>query len=126
MMGALLYAEESYAIRGAIMEVYREMGCGLLEAPYQECLAIELGERGIPFIREGELKLSYKGRLLQCTYRYDFVCFGKVLVELKAVKELAGEHRAQLHNYLKASGLRLGFLANFGHHPDVEIERVVM
>lgn len=123
---SLLYEEESFAVRGAAMDVYRVMGCGLLEAPYQECLALEFEERGIPFIREGDLKLSYKGRLLECTYRYDFVCFSKVLVECKAVKDLVAEHRAQLHNYLKASGLRLGFLMNFGHYPDLQIERVVM
>lgn len=120
-----IYGEESYAIRGAIMEVYRVMGCGFLEAPYQECLAIEFRERKIPFTEQGPIRLSYKGRELECSYRYDFICFGKIVVELKAVSTLANEHRAQLHNYLKATGMRLGFLANFGHHPGEEIERIV-
>ncbi len=121
----LLYKEETYIIRGAIFEVYREMGCGFLEPVYQECLEKELRAQNIPFISQQELKLIYKGEELEQTYKPDFICFEKIIVELKAVKELADEHRAQLHNYLKATGLRLGLLVNFGHYPKVTIERII-
>lgn len=124
-MADLKYEEESYRIRGSIFEVYREMGCGFLEAVYQECLEKELGKQGIPFAAQRELALHYKGGRLEQTYKPDFICFERIIVELKAVKELAGEHRAQVHNYLKATGLELGLLVNFGHYPKVEIERIV-
>jgi len=121
----LKFPEESFRVRGAIYEVYREMGCGFLEAVYQECLEWEFRRAEIPFVAQPELALSYKGQRLSQTYRADFVCFDCMVVELKAVKVLAPEHFAQVHNYLKASGLQLGLLANFGHHPGVEIERIV-
>jgi GxxExxY protein len=105
------------------MEVYNEKGCGFLEAVYQECLEIELGLRGIPFVAQAELPLAYKGRPLRQTYRADLVCFGIIIVELKATSVIADEHRAQLLNYLNSSGFRLGLLANFGHHPGLEWER---
>src|SRR5437868_1301535 len=102
-MGQLLYAEETYAIRGAVFEVYREMGSGFLEAVYQECLAKEFQRRDVPYLAQEELKLTYKGdRLLQAS-KVDFVCYGKIVIELKAVKEIAPEHEAQLLNYLKAT-----------------------
>lgn len=119
------FEEESYLIRGAVFEVYREMGSGFLEAVYQECLEKEFRKQGIPFAAQTELELSYKSEKLQQTYKPDFICYGKIIVELKAVKELANEHHAQLHNYLKATGLRLGFLVNFGHYPKATIERIV-
>lgn len=125
MVGRLKYEDESYQIRGAVFEVYREMGCGFLEAVYQECLERELVESGIPFVAQAELALRYKGERLNLTYKPDFVCFGKIIVEIKAVKELSDEHRAQVHNYLKATGYHLGFLVNFGHYPKVQIERIV-
>lgn len=121
----LLFAEESFQIRGAIFEVYREMGCGFLEAVYQECLEKELAKQGIPFVAQQELLLHYKGDRLEQTYRPDLICFDKIIIEIKAVKELADQHRAQMHNYLKASGLRLGLLVNFGHYPKAEIERII-
>jgi GxxExxY protein len=124
-MADLKYEEESYRIRGAIFEVYHEMGCGFLEAVYQECLEKELGKNGIPFVAQRELVLHYKGERLAQIYKPDFICFERIIVELKAVKELAGEHRAQVHNYLKATGLELGLLVNFGHYPKAEIERIV-
>ncbi|BCB28556.1 GTP-binding protein [Sulfurimicrobium lacus] len=124
-MADLKYEEESFRIRGAIFEVYREMGCGFLEAVYQECLEKELGKQDIPFAAHRELALHYKGDRLEQTYKPDFICFERIIVELKAAKELAGEHRAQVHNYLKATGLELGLLVNFGHYPKVEIERIV-
>jgi GxxExxY protein len=125
-MANLRFEEESYQIRGAVFEVYREMGCGFLEAVYQECLAKEFGRRALPFAAQRELVLHYKGDRLEQIYRPNFVCFDRIIVELKAVKELANEHRAQVHNYLKATGLELGLLVNFGHHPKVEIERIVV
>jgi len=80
----------------------------------------------IPAFSQAELKLSYKGKPLQQTYKPDFICFQRIIVEIKAVKALADEHRAQVHNYLKATGFELGFLVNFGHFPKAEIERIVM
>ena len=122
---ALLYEEETYAILGACFEVYKEKGCGFLEGVYQECLAIEFRLRGIPFEEQPALDLAYKGQPLQQTYKPDFVCRAKIVVELKAVSALTDEHRAQLHNYLKASGLRLGLLVSFGHYPKLEYERII-
>lgn len=122
----LLYEEETYAIRGAIFEVYREKGCGFLEMVYQECLEKEFGIQKIQFEAQKELRLEYKGLALRQIYKPDFVCFGKIILEIKAVKALADEHRAQLLNYLKSTRFQLGLLVNFGHYPDVEIERFVL
>lgn len=125
-MGELLYEHESYEIRGAVFEVYKQLGCGFLEAVYQECLERELRLRSVPFVAQGELRISYKGEPLVQTYKTDLVCYEKIIVELKAVKQIAPEHKAQLFHYLKATELRLGFLVNFGHHPGVEIERIIL
>jgi GxxExxY protein len=122
----LLYPEEAFRIQGAIYEVNRHMGAGFLEAVYQECLAIEFAAREIPFQALRPLGLTYKGRALRHTYQADFVCFERILVELKAVRELAPEHRAQVLNYLRATGLRLGLLVNFGSSPKARIERLVV
>jgi GxxExxY protein len=122
-MGGLIYADETYAIRGAVFEVYREMGSGFLEAVYQECLAKEFRRKDIPFLAQVDLKLTYKGDLLLQSYKADFVCYGKIVVELKAVKQIAPEHIAQLLNYLKATEMRVGLLVNFGSFPEAEIER---
>ena len=121
----LLFEDETFAIRGAVFDVYREMGCGFLEAVYQECLSKEFHSKGIALIEQRELCLFYKGKPLSQTYRPDFICYGKIIVEIKAVTKLADKHRAQLHNYLKATGLKLGLLVNFGHYPKVEIERII-
>ena len=121
----LLFPEESYALRGAVFEVYREMGCGFLEAVYQECMEKELRLRRIPFIAQQELKLVYKGEPLERTYQPDLICYDSIILELKAVKAICDEHRAQLHNYLKGTGMKIGLLVNFGHYPKVEIERIV-
>jgi len=120
---SLIYKDEVYAIQGAVFEVYREMGCGFLEAVYQECLEKELRLRGIPFVAQQELKLSYKGEVLEQIYKPDIICHGQIILELKAVKAIAPEHQAQMLNYLKATGLRLGLIINFGHYPKTEIER---
>ncbi len=122
----LLYRDEVYAVQGAIFDVYREMGCGFLEAVYQECLEREFQTREIPYKSQKELLLSYKGKPLEQRYKPDFICFDIIIVELKAVTELGKEHKAQLFNYLRASGLRLGLLVNFGHHPKVQIERIIL
>lgn len=122
---ALLYEEESYAILGACFEVYKQKGCGFLEAVYQECIAIELELRGIPFAAKPQLQLEYKGRTLQQTYEPDFICFDRIILELKSVSELNDIFRAQVHNYLKATGFRLGLLVNFGIYPKLTHERIV-
>jgi GxxExxY protein len=123
--GKILFKDESYAIQGAIFEVYREMGCGFLESVYQECLEKELSVRGIPFETQKELRLHYKGEPLRQSFKPDLICYGKIIVELKAVRELAPEHAAQVLNYLKATGMTLGLLVNFGSRPKVTIERYV-
>lgn len=123
---ALIYSDESYALRGAAMKVYNTLGYGFLEAVYQEALAIELEKRGIPFEREKELSIFYEGHPLKKKYIADFVCFDKIIVELKAVKELDDSHRSQIYNYLKATGFKLGLLINFGNYKKVEIERRVL
>ena len=121
----LLFKDEVYAIQGAIFEVYRLMGCGFLEAVYQECLEKELRFRDIPFVTQQDLKIFYKDDLLAQTYKADMICYGQILLELKAVKAIAPEHQAQMLNYLKATGLRIGLIINFGHFPKAEIERYV-
>jgi len=125
MYSEVLYKEESYKIVGACFEVYREKGSGFLEGVYQECMEIELRLRGIPFAPQRSLPLEYKGTPLRSVYQPDFVCFEKIVLELKAVKDLADEHRAQLQNYLKATRLTLGLLVNFGHYPKAEVVRIV-
>ena len=119
----LLFKEESYQIIGAAMEVHRLLGCGFVEAVYQEALEKEFSLRGIPFEREKELTVSYKGNTLTKTFKADFVCYNKIILELKAVKEFADEHYAQIYNYLRASGMDLGILINFGT-ASIEYERV--
>lgn len=123
---SLLFEKESYAIRGAIFEVYNEMGPGFPEAVYQECLEKEFALREIPFASQVELPLRYKGRPLTKTYRADLICHDAILLEIKGVKSLLPEHTAQTLNYLKATGLKLGLLVNFGAPGKVEIERVVL
>ncbi len=124
-MAELVLKDESYQIMGACFEVYKEMGCGFLEAVYQECLQIELAIREIPFRSQQPLDLRYKGQPLEQKYVPDVTCFEKVILEIKALKQVAEEHRAQVHNYLKSTGYKLGLLVNFGHYPKVEYERIV-
>ena len=122
----LMYEEETYAIRGAIYEVYTTLGTGFLEGVYQEALELELAAREIPYKSQSEISIMYKGTRLQQKYRADIVCFDKIILELKAVKQILPEHVAQLQNYLRATGMRLGLLVNFSHHPGVEIKRIVV
>jgi GxxExxY protein len=121
----LLYADESYEIVGACFDVYTSMGAGFLEAVYQECLALEFSHRGIPFVQQKRLELSYRGTHLKQEYVADFVCYDKIIVEIKVVSSLLPEHRAQVLNYLHATGYNLGLLINFGHYPKAEVERIV-
>ena len=120
-MAELIYKEESYKIMGACFEVYRSMGRGFLEAVYQECLEIEFAERGIPFASQQQLPIIYKGRTLEQFYKADFVCYDKIIVEVKAVSQLVDEHRAQVFNYLRATGMKLGILVNFCASPGARI-----
>lgn len=122
----LLYKEESYKIVGAAFNVYNKLGFGFLEAVYQEALEIELKKQGIPFEREKELKIIYDGIELKQTYRADFVCYGNIIVELKAVSFLDNTHRSQVFNYLHATGCKLGLLFNFGNADELERERIVV
>lgn len=124
--GPLACSKETFAIRGAVYEVYRQMGTGFLEQVYQECLEIELRNRGVPFVSQADIQVCYGEERLKQTYRADLVCFDKIIVELKAVKAILPEHVAQLHNYLKATGAKVGLLVNFGHYPGVEIRRYVV
>jgi GxxExxY protein len=123
-MTEIIYKKESYAIIGACFEVYNAKGCGFLEPVYHECLAIEFEHQRIPAISKPSLALSYRGRPLLQTYAPDFICFEKIILELKTASKLADEHRAQLLNYLHATGLELGLLVNFGHYPKLEYERI--
>jgi GxxExxY protein len=123
-MTELIHKNESYPIMGACFEVYNEKCCGFLEPVYQECLGIEFEYQRIPAIPKPSLTLSYRGRILTQTYQPDFVCFEKIIVELKAVSALTDEHRAQLLNYLHATGFELGLLINFGHYRKLEYERI--
>lgn len=110
----LVYKEESYKIIGAAMAVHRELGPGFLESVYQEALELEFQDKKVPYQREVSLTITYKGKALLKEYVADFVCFNKIIVELKAVKELDPIHEAQVFNYLKATGFKLGLLINFG------------
>lgn len=125
-MVEILFKEESYAIIGACFNVYKDKGCGFLEPVYHECCEIEFVFQQIPFASQQELPLSYRGQLLKQRYKPDFICYERIVVEIKAVSALTDEHRAQLLNYLHASGMKLGLLVNFGHHPKLEYERIVL
>lgn len=125
-MADLLYEAEVFKIRGVIFNVHNEMGSGFLEAVYQECLEREFERLHIPFVSRQPLTISFRGEPLAQTYQPDLVCFGKIILELKATSEVAQVHRAQLLNYLKATGLKLGLLVNFGAYPKVQIERLAL
>ena len=122
-MDDIIYRDDCYRIMGACFEVYKDKGSGFTEPVYHECLAIEFAYLGIPFISGPKLSLTYRGQTLKHYFRPDFVCFGKIIVEIKALTGLADEHRAQTLNYLSATGFQLGLLVNFGNVPKVEWER---
>lgn len=123
-MNELIFKNESYNVIGACMAVHRELGCGFLEAVYQEALECEFKLRQIPYVREKPLNIFYKGEFLNKTYQADFICYESIIVELKALSELNSIHQSQLLNYLKATDLKLGLLVNFGQR-SLESKRLV-
>lgn len=122
----IVYKEESYRIMRGLFRGVQGHGKWLPGPVYQECLEVELTAQGIEFVPQAELSLNYKGWRLKQVYIPDFICFKKIILEIKAVARLAPEHRAQVHNYLHATGYKLGILVNFGHYPKVESERIVL
>ena len=122
----MLHKDEVYQVIGACFAVYNDKGHGFLEPVYQDCLEIELAHCGIPYESQKELDLQYRGQSLKHKYIPDLLCYGKIIVELKAVKEVTDEHRAQVMNYLRATGLEVGLLVNFGHFPGLQWQRIVM
>ena len=121
----LMLKDEVYAIVGAAMEVPREKGFGFAEPVFQECMELELADRGVPANPLMEMPVYYKGRKLRKTYIADFVAYGKIIVELKALDRLTSREEAQVINYLKASGFEVAVLINFGA-PSLEWERIVL
>lgn len=124
-MDPVVYKDESYRVIGACFEVYKQKGCGFSEEVYQQCLAIEFRLQKIPFVSKPTLELAYKGELLEKRLQPDFICFDKIIVELKALTKLLDVSRAQALNYLTATGFELALLINFGHYPKLEYERIV-
>ncbi len=123
-MADLIYKEESYKIIGACFEVYKQKGCGFTEPVYHECLKVEFRLQNIQFVSEPIINLEYKGEILDAYFKPDFVCYDKIIVELKSVSALIDEHRAQTLNYLNATKFDLGLLVNFEHFPLMEYERL--
>jgi GxxExxY protein len=113
----LIYKEERYSIIGACFAVYKDKGCGFHEPVYHECLEIELEFQGIPFLSKLPQTLQYRGHTLAQTFSPDFICYDKIILEIKAVSESIEEHRAQVLNNLAATAFKLGLLVNFGHYP---------
>ncbi len=124
-MTKLLLEQETYAVTGAAIEIHRTLGPGFLEKVYQEAMQLELTARNIPFESEVPLDINYKGQSLTQKYYADLICFGQIIVELKALNQLSGTEDAQLLNYLKATGLQVGILFNFGSHGRLERKRLV-
>lgn len=124
-MAEIIYKEEAYKFIGACFEVYKTKGCGFTEPLYQECLQIELGLQGIPFVAQPQLQLEYKGSLLTQFFKPDFICYEKIIIEIKALDRLVNVHRAQTLNYLNATGYELALLVNFGGFPKLDYERIV-
>ena len=120
------HEELTYNILGACFEVYKRMGCGFLEAVYQECLEIEFEHRDVPFVSRPKMTLNYRDLVLQQWYEPDFICYDKVILEVKSVRGLSSEHVAQLLNYLNGAGMEVGLLANFGHYPQLEYRRMIV
>ena len=126
MSDELLYREEVYRLVGACMAVHKDKGNGFVEPVYQDAVEVEMELSAIPFKTQRNYPLFYRGRALKHSYTPDPVCFGKIIVELKAVRALTDEHRAQVLNYLKVTGLQLGLLVNFGSYPRLAWERIVL
>ena len=126
MPDELLFREETYRIMGACMAVHKDKGNGFAEPVYQDALEIEFELNGLTFDSQRNYQIHYRGRPLKHSYTPDLLCFDRIIVELKAAKALTDEHRAQLMNYLKVTGLQLGLLVNFGSYPRLEWERIVL
>jgi len=124
-MEEYLYKEETYDIIGCAMEVHNELGCGFLEPVYQEALSIVFRENNIPFVKEKTLDIKFKGQVLNKKYIADFVCFDKVIIELKAMDSIIPQHLAQTINYLKCTDKRLGLIINFGT-TSLQYRRVIL
>ena len=125
MKEELLYKDEVYAIVGAAIEVHKELGPGFLEEVYQEALEMELAMRELPFQSQVPLRLYYKKKRMKKEYRADYLSYDKIIVEIKALKNLSGKEEAQILNYLKATGFRVGVLINFGSHGRLEWKRFI-
>jgi len=123
-MSEIVYKEESYKIVGACFEVYNQKGYGFTEPVYQECLQIEFELQNIPFVAQPEIRLDYKGQLLDQYFKPDFICFGKIIVEIKTASSLIDAHRAQAINYLNAMNFELAIVVNFGQFPKLAYERL--
>jgi len=121
----LIYKDEVYSIIGAAMEVYNSLGPGFLEAVYQEAMEVETASRKIPAVSEQKLYIDYKGALLKKFYEADLICYEKIIVEIKALDKLTSREEAQILNYLKATGMQVGILINFGAHSNLEWKRLV-
>ena len=113
-MSVFLYKEETYKIIGAAMKVHSTLGCGFTEKVYQDALEVELQKQGIPYLREPRLHVSYEGIILATTFEPDFICYEKIILELKAVRDIEDMHRAQVMNYAKVGGFKVALLLNFG------------
>ena len=124
-MEEYLYKEETYDIIGCAMEVHNELGCGFLEPVYQEALSIVFRENNIPFVKEKTLDIKFKGQVLNKKYIADFVCFDKVIIELKAMDSISPQNLAQTINYLKCTDKRLGLIINFGT-TSLQYRRVIL
>ncbi len=122
-MSNIIYKEESYKLIGACFEVYKNKDCGFTEPVYHECLALEFELQNIPFVSEPRIYLDYKGKTLEQYFEPDFICYDKIIVEIKAVSKLIDKHRGQTINYLNATNFDLALLINFGHYPQIERER---
>ena len=122
----LVYRDETYAVIGAALDVYYRLGSGFAEPVYQEALALELGLRRVPFVAQRKLRVKYKDFVLKKYYRADFVCYEKVMVEIKAQAVLTGTDSSQLLNYMKAAEYRVGLLFNFGNDRELEKKRLII
>ena len=121
---SLIYEQETYKILGACFEVYKQKGCGFTESIYQECLAIEFEIQNIPFLSQPKVQLEYKGRILEQFFIPDFICFNKIIVEIKALPQIIEVNKSQTLNYLNATNFELALLINFGHFPKLEHKRI--
>lgn len=124
-MTELFLEDETYAVIGAALVVHRALGPGFLEKVYQEAMQFERDARGIPYEVEKPIDIKYKGQRLTQKYHADLICSGQIIVEMKAINQLSGKEDAQILNYLKATGLKVGLLFNFGSHGKLDLKRFV-